>query len=68
MADSVPDRADLSGACDEYATLVGECFGTPKLAESTRKALSATGRSAEQLEAQEKQCKTSAQSLRRSCK
>lgn len=68
IADSVPDDADLAGACDDYATLVGECFGTSRLAETTRKSLSATGRSREQAEAIEKQCKSNLVNLRKACK
>ncbi len=68
IADSVPDEHDLSSACGDYASLIGECFGTPKLAETTRKSLSTPGRSAEQVEALEKQCKANLVTLRKACK
>ena len=68
LADSVPEGHELSGACEEYAKLIGECFGTPRLAETTRKSLSSAGRSPEQIEALEKQCQANLDNVRRSCK
>ena len=68
IADSIPEEQELSGACDEYATMVGQCFGARKLAETTRKSLSPAGRSTDQVAALEKQCQTSLDNLRKSCK
>jgi hypothetical protein len=70
MADNVASNPepDVPEPCARYADTIARCFGTPRLAEETRRSFDARGKSDSERLEQANRCEQSLRSISGGCK